>query len=94
MKRGDGILAGMLTVLLLCTVFTVYHNYSLKRDLRPALPKIDPEVLAEQLERGNLSLKEAEFYRALGKESEGNSPARETPADPEPSPGPTKTPGT
>lgn len=74
MKKGDRIFAGMLVVLLSLAGLTVYHNYSLKRNLRPALPKIDPEILVEQIESGNLSLQEADFYRILGKGPEGKAP--------------------
>ena len=73
----------MLAVLLSLAGLTVYHNYSLKRNLRPALPKIHPEILAEQVESGNLSLQEADFYRILGKDSEEKSPGN-TDTAPEP----------
>ena len=74
MLKGDKIFALMLAVLLFLAGLTVYHNYQLDKNLRPTRPRIDPQILAEQLESGNLSLQKADFFHVLGK-PEGESSA-------------------
>ena len=64
-----------------------WHNYQLEKNLRPARPRIDPKILVEQLESGNLSLQKADFFRVLGKseeESSADSSSNQIPRDDQP----------
>ena len=58
----------MIIVLLGLAGLTVRYNYELTLNLRPQMARIDPEVLARQLESGNLSSKKADFFQAVGPE--------------------------
>jgi len=76
MKRGDLILVLMIIILLSLAGLTVRYNHELTLNLRPKMVRIDPGVLAQQLQSGNLSSKKADFFQAVGREggsAAGNS---------------------
>ena len=60
----------MIIVLLGLAGLTARYNYQLTLNLRPKMARIDPGVLARQLQSGNLSSKKADFFQTVGREGD------------------------
>lgn len=58
----------MIVILLGLAGLTVRYNHELTMNLRPKMARIDPGVLARQLQSGNLSSRKADFYQVVGRE--------------------------
>lgn len=69
MKKGNLVFVLMILTLLSLAGLTVRYNYQLTLNLRPKMARIDPGVLARQLQSGNLSSRKADFFQAVGPES-------------------------
>ncbi|MCX5859438.1 MAG: hypothetical protein NT056_06025 [Proteobacteria bacterium] len=67
MKKGNLIFVLMILTLLSLAALTVRYNHQLTLNLRPQMARIDPGILARQLESGNLSSKKADFFQAVGR---------------------------
>ncbi len=68
MKKGNLIFILMILTLLSLAGLTVRYNYELTLNLRPRMARIDPGVLARQLQSGNLTSRKADFFQAVGRE--------------------------